>query len=104
MRRVPLGLWGLAVISGVLQVLPYPIAGPVPLWRTHLCWVALVPLLWALVGKDGEGRPIGRAQGAALGYVSGFHLVHGQLLLDLSDDACVWGAGEAGRGGDCGAV
>ena len=72
MRRVPKGLWGLAVISGVLQVLPYPIAGPVPLWRTHVCWVALAPLLWALVGENSDGRPIGRAQGAALGYASGF--------------------------------
>ena len=72
MRRVPFGLWGLAVLSGVLQVLPYPIAGPVPLWRTHVVWVALVPLLWALVGKDAAGQPTGRAQGAALGYASGF--------------------------------
>ncbi len=72
MRRVPKGLWGLAMVSGVLQVLPYPIAGPVPLWRTHVCWIALTPLLWALVGDDSKGRPIGRAQGAALGYGSGF--------------------------------
>ncbi len=72
MRRVPLGLWGLAVLSGVLQVLPFPIAGPVPLWRTHICWVALTPLLWALVGNADDGRPIHRLQGAALGYVSGF--------------------------------
>jgi apolipoprotein N-acyltransferase len=72
MRRVPLGLWGLAVLSGVLQVLPFPIAGPVPLWRTHVCWVALVPLLWALLGKSADGRPIGRVQGAVLGYASGF--------------------------------
>ncbi len=72
MRRVPLGLWGLAVLSGVLQVLPFPIAGPVPLWRTHVCWVALLPLLWALVATDRDGRAIGRVQGAALAYASGF--------------------------------
>ncbi len=72
MRRVPLGLWGLAVLSGVLQVLPFPIAGPVPLWRTHVVWVALVPLLWAILGTAKDGRPISRLQGAALGYASGF--------------------------------
>ena len=72
MRRVPLGRWGLAVLSGVLQVLPFPIAGPVPLWRTHLCWVALLPLLWCLVGGTSDGRPMNRLEGAALAYVSGF--------------------------------
>ena len=72
MRRVPLGLWGLAILSGVLQVLPFPVAGPVPLWRTHLCWVALLPLLWCLVGDASDGRPVNRRQGAALAYVSGF--------------------------------
>lgn len=61
----------MAVLSGVLQVLPFPIAGPVPLWRTHVCWIALVPLLWALVGETAEGRPVTRVQGAALGYASG---------------------------------
>ena len=72
MRRVPLRLWGLAVLSGVLQVLPFPIAGPVPVWRTHVCWVALVPLLGALTGRQSDGRPVGRLQGAALGYACGF--------------------------------
>lgn len=72
MRRVPFGLWGLAVFSGVLQVLPFPIAGPVPLWRTHVCWVALVPLLWALLAEDRDGQPIGWRAAAALGYAAGF--------------------------------
>ena len=72
MRRVPLGLWGLAVLSGVLQVLPFPIAGPVPLWRTHVAWVALVPLLWAILGTAQDERVTSRLQGAALGYASGF--------------------------------
>lgn len=63
---------GWALVSGVLQVLPFPIAGPVPLWRTHLCWVALVPLLWALLGTRDGGQPRSRWEGAALGYLSGF--------------------------------
>ena len=63
---------GGALLSGVLQVLPFPMAGPVPVWRTHLCWVALVPLLWAVLGECADGMPVSRWQGAALGYVSGF--------------------------------
>jgi apolipoprotein N-acyltransferase len=47
MRLIPVRLWAMAVLSGVLQVLPFPIAGPVPVWRTALCWVALAPLLKA---------------------------------------------------------
>jgi apolipoprotein N-acyltransferase len=69
---IPVRLWGLAVLSGVLQVLPFPIAGPVPIWRTALCWVALAPLLTALIGKDASGQPLRAIEGAALGYGSGF--------------------------------
>ena len=72
MRPIPIRLWALAILSGVLQVLPFPIAGPAPLWRTAFCWVALTPLLTALTGKDASGRPLRAIQGAALGYVSGF--------------------------------
>ena len=63
--------WAAAVLSGVLQVLPFPIAGPVPLWRTHICWIALVPLLAALVGTRGGGPALTWYRGAALGYVTG---------------------------------
>ena len=62
----------MAVLSGVLQVLPFPIAGPVPVWRTAFCWVALVPMLIALTGKDATKRPLRVIEGAALGYCSGF--------------------------------
>jgi len=72
MRLIPLRLWALAILSGVLQVLPFPIAGPAPVWRTAFCWIALTPLLMALTGKDANGRPLRAIQGAALGYASGF--------------------------------
>ena len=72
MRLIPLRLWLLAVLSGILQVLPFPIAGPTPLWRTAFCWVALLPLLWALLGDSKTGNPLTLKQGAALGYVAGF--------------------------------
>jgi apolipoprotein N-acyltransferase len=62
----------MAVLSGVLQVLPFPIAGPTPVWRTAFCWVALLPLLFALLANDKTGNPLTLRQGAALGYASGF--------------------------------
>jgi apolipoprotein N-acyltransferase len=62
----------MAFFSGALQVLPFPIAGPVPVWRTALCWIALAPLLKALTDKDATGQPLRMLQGAALGYCSGF--------------------------------
>jgi apolipoprotein N-acyltransferase len=72
MRSIPVRLWALAILSGVLQVLPFPIAGPAPAWRTAFCWVALTPLLLALTGKDASGQPLRAMQGAALGYAAGF--------------------------------
>jgi apolipoprotein N-acyltransferase len=71
MRRIPVRLWAMAILSGVLQVLPFPIAGPVPVWRTALCWIALAPLLKALTSNDASGRPLGVFQAATLGYCSG---------------------------------
>ena len=62
----------MALLSGALQVLPFPIAGPVPVWRTALAWIALAPLLKALISEDATGRPLRMMQGAALAYASGF--------------------------------
>ena len=72
MRQIPLRLWAMAVLSGVLQVLPFPIAGPTPLWRTAFCWIALLPLLWTLLGNNKTGNPLTLRQGASLGYLCGF--------------------------------
>ncbi|WP_263365196.1 apolipoprotein N-acyltransferase [Edaphobacter bradus] len=72
MRPLPTKLWVLAALSGVLQVLPFPIAGPAPVWRAAFCWIALLPLLWAVLGNNKQGKPLTLAQGAILGYLSGF--------------------------------
>jgi apolipoprotein N-acyltransferase len=72
MRQIPLRLWLMALLSGILQVLPFPIAGPTPLWRTAFCWVALLPLLWALVANNKVGTPLKLYRGAILGYFCGF--------------------------------
>ena len=62
----------MAVFSGVLQCLPFPLAGPVPEWRTAFCWIALAPLLWAITREDKNGEPLSSGQSAALGYFCGF--------------------------------
>jgi apolipoprotein N-acyltransferase len=72
MRLIPLRLWAMAILSGILQVLPFPIAGPTPFWRTAFCWIALLPLLWALLGDDKSARSLRLYQGAILGYACGF--------------------------------
>src|SRR5579862_7105421 len=72
MRQIPLRLWAMAVLSGILQVLPFPIAGPAPLWRTAFCWIALLPLLWALLANDKTRNPLTLFQAALLGYFCGF--------------------------------
>jgi len=72
MRLIPLRLWAIAILSGILQVLPFPIAGPTPVWRTAFCWIAVLPLLWALLSNNKSGKPLTLRQGATLGYVCGF--------------------------------
>jgi apolipoprotein N-acyltransferase len=72
MRLIPLRLWTMAILSAILQILPFPIAGPTPLWRTAFCWIALLPLLWALLGNTKTGNPLTLRQAAALSYLCGF--------------------------------
>ena len=73
MRSIPLRLWFLVALSALLQLLPFPLAGPVPAWRRLFCWFCLVPLLWALLqGKDRSGRSLKPSQTAWLGYFCGF--------------------------------
>ncbi len=72
MRLIPGRLWALAALSGILQVLPFPIEGPVPRWRTALCWVALAPLLFALSGRDETGRELTVFESITVSYFCGF--------------------------------
>jgi len=56
-------LWAAAVLSAGLLELPFPLAGPLPVWRTIFAWFGLVPLLCAMLSKAGtdEPRPLRRA-------------------------------------------
>src|SRR5579875_1432074 len=72
MRLIPTRLWALAILSALLQLLPFPLAGPVPLWRRLFCWICLVPLLLALNGRNREGKLLSPGQSSLLGYACGF--------------------------------
>jgi apolipoprotein N-acyltransferase len=63
MRWQSMKLWGAAVMSAVLLELPFPIAGPMPPWRSVFAWFGLVPLIWAVLnpGTVESGRPFRRA-------------------------------------------
>src|SRR5208283_1694331 len=41
--------WAAAVFSAALLELPFPLAGPMPPWRSVFAWFALVPLFWAIL-------------------------------------------------------
>ena len=71
MRSLSARSCALVLFSAVLQLLPLPLAGPVPLWRRLICWVCLVPLLLALASKNREGKPLSLVQAALLGYLAG---------------------------------
>ena len=71
MRLIPARLWGLTLLSAILQILPFPIAGPTPLWRTTFCWIAFLPLFAALVSNNKTGNPLTLRQGTVLGYACG---------------------------------
>jgi len=71
MPRISTRLLALAVLSAGLQLVPFPIAGPLPLWRTAFAWVALLPLLYALLGPNHAAPRPSILQGAALGYLCG---------------------------------
>ena len=61
----------MVLLSAFLQLLPFPIAGPVPEWRRLLSWFCLVPLLYALAATRQDGRPLGCRQSASLAYLCG---------------------------------
>ena len=72
MRLIPARAWALVVVSAILQTLAFPIAGPLPLWRSAFCWICLAPWLVALFSTDRNGKPLNLPQSFLLGYFSGF--------------------------------
>jgi apolipoprotein N-acyltransferase len=64
--------WVAAGLSAGLLELPFPLAGPMPPWRSVFAWFALVPLLWALLKNPeaDERHPLRR--GFFVAYLCGF--------------------------------
>ncbi len=64
--------WGAAGLSAGLLELPFPLAGPLPPWRSAFAWFALAPLLWAVLcpATIEASRPLRRA--FLLSYLAGF--------------------------------
>jgi apolipoprotein N-acyltransferase len=70
-RSIPSRAWILVGFSALLQVLIFPMAGPVPALRTAIAWFALIPFLAALLLTTRNGTPLNLKQTALLGYVCG---------------------------------
>jgi apolipoprotein N-acyltransferase len=71
MRSITLRAWLLTIVSGVLQILLFPIAGPAPRALGGLAWIALVPLLIALLYAGPGQSALSPRHAALLGYLCG---------------------------------
>jgi len=61
----------LGLFSAVLLDLPFPIAGPLPQWRAAFSWIAIVPLLYALLADRSVVAPHYLRRSALAGYACG---------------------------------
>jgi apolipoprotein N-acyltransferase len=68
MRLLPSRVLLAVLLTTALQVVIFPVAGPLPAWRAALSWFALIPLLWALL-SDGGARTM--RQSVLAGYLNG---------------------------------
>jgi apolipoprotein N-acyltransferase len=57
MRWHSMKMWAAAVLSAALLELPFPLAGPMPPWRSIFAWFGLVPLLWAILSPATVDHP-----------------------------------------------
>jgi apolipoprotein N-acyltransferase len=54
--------WAAAILSAGLLELPFPLAGPLPPWRSVFAWFGLAPLIWAVLRtSEDEERPLRRS-------------------------------------------
>jgi apolipoprotein N-acyltransferase len=72
MRLISARQWALAILSAVLQIFCFPIAGQVPFWRESLAWICLVPLLLAILASGRRHSSAKPMQAATFGYLCGF--------------------------------
>ncbi len=71
MQRDSWKLWAGAGLSAALLELPFPLAGPMPPWRSAFAWFALVPLLCAILSRSNVDRPRPLRHSFLLAYLCG---------------------------------
>jgi apolipoprotein N-acyltransferase len=71
MQRQSWKLWAAAGLSAGLLELPFPLAGPLPVWRTVFAWFALVPLISAILAPAWIKRPHQLRRAFLLAYLCG---------------------------------
>jgi apolipoprotein N-acyltransferase len=64
-------LWATAALSAGLLELPFPLAGPLPAWRTAFAWFGLVPLICAVLKASAARQPRPLRRGFLLAYLCG---------------------------------
>ena len=71
MYRDSLKLWAAAGLSAALLELPFPLAGPMPPWRSVFAWIGLVPLLWAILCQQNARQPRPLRRSFTIAYICG---------------------------------
>ncbi|HEX4310595.1 MAG TPA: apolipoprotein N-acyltransferase [Acidobacteriaceae bacterium] len=61
----------LALATSVLLDFSFPVAGPMPQWRAAIAWIALIPLLFALLSERAAAHPRYLRRSALTGYLCG---------------------------------
>ena len=71
LRTIQPKAWALVFSSALLQIASFPVAGPLPYWRSALAWIAVAPLLAAIFLPDKHGKHSGLRASFVLGYFCG---------------------------------
>ena len=64
-------LWAAVGLSAGLLELPFPLAGPMPPWRSVFAWFGLAPLIWAVLSPACSERPRPLRRAFLLAWVCG---------------------------------
>ncbi|MGH9606514.1 MAG: apolipoprotein N-acyltransferase [Terracidiphilus sp.] len=80
--------WAAAILAAGLLELPFPLAGPLPPWRSIFAWFGLVPLLWAILSPAAVAarHPLRRAFLLAylcgvLWYIGNCYWIYNTMLM-----------------------
>jgi len=72
MQRHAWKLWAAAGLTAGLLELPFPLAGPLPVWRTVFAWFGLAPLLGAILSRACVDGPRSLRRAFLVAYLCGF--------------------------------